>query len=59
MSFLRHIAQLFINFFSITQPSPETMNRAAIFIAVLLVGVLAILAAFVTSMTHFLHHSPS
>jgi len=39
MRLLRYIAAAFINFFSITQPSPEAQDRAAIYIAVMLVAV--------------------
>ena len=39
------IAQIFINTFGITQPTPENANRMAIFIGLLLAGVLLGLAA--------------
>lgn len=39
MRLLRYIAVAFINFFSITQPSPEAQDRAAIYIALMLVAV--------------------
>ncbi len=49
---LRYIAAGFINFFSITQPSPEAENRAAIYIAVMLLAVLAFVATVITFAAH-------
>jgi hypothetical protein len=57
MFILRYIATLFINFFSITQPNPESQNRAALYIAALLLGVGAFLAVIVTITVHVVHHS--
>jgi len=39
MRLLRYIAAAFINFFSITQPAPQALDRAAIYIAVMLLAV--------------------
>ncbi len=57
MFILRYIATLFINFFSITQPQPEAMNRAALYIAALLLAVLAFVVLVVTFVAHLLTHS--
>jgi hypothetical protein len=54
MRLLRYIATGFINFFSITQPSPEAENRAAIYIAVMLAAVLAFVITVVTIAAHVL-----
>ena len=48
MKLLRYIAAGFINFFSITQPKPESENRAAIYIALMLVAVLAFVVTVIT-----------
>ncbi len=39
MKLLLFLANAFINTFGITQPSPEQRNRMAVFIGVLLLGV--------------------
>jgi len=54
MKFLRYLATLFINFFSITQPSPEAADRAALYIAAMLLSVLAFVAIVVTIAVHIL-----
>lgn len=54
MKLLRLIATGFINFFSITQPPPEAMDRAALYIAAMLLGVLAFVAAIVGIAVHVL-----
>lgn len=36
------LAQIFVNAFGITQPTPENANRVAIFIGLLLAGVLLV-----------------
>ena len=38
---LRWLAAIFINTFGITRPTPETENRMAIFIGLLLAGLFA------------------
>ena len=47
MRVLRYIATGFINFFSITQPAPEAENRAALYIAAMLLAVLAFVVTVV------------
>jgi hypothetical protein len=54
MRLLRYIAAAFINFFSITAPPPEAENRAAIYIAVMLLAVLAFVAIVITLAAHIL-----
>ncbi len=54
MQLLRYIASAFINFFSITQPSPEDEDRAVWFIAFLLLGVLAFVATAAALAVHYL-----
>lgn len=54
MRLLRYIAIGFINFFSITQPSPENEDRAAWFIAIMLFAVLAVVATIATVAVHYL-----
>jgi len=56
MRFLRYIATLFINFFSITQPAPGTENRAALYIAIMLIAVAAFVVTVVTLGVHILRH---
>jgi hypothetical protein len=56
MFILRYIAHLFINFFSITQPTPDSENRAALYIAALLVGVLGFLAIVIAITAHVVNH---
>jgi hypothetical protein len=52
MRLLRYIATGFINFFSITQPSPEAENRIAIYIAIMLAAVLAFVLLVVSLAAH-------
>jgi hypothetical protein len=52
MRLLRYIATGFINFFSITQPSPEAEDRIAIYIAVMLAAVLAFVVAVISLAAH-------
>ncbi|WP_213806564.1 hypothetical protein [Granulicella sp. dw_53] len=52
MRLLRYIAAGFINFFSITQPPPEAENRAALYIAAMLLAVLAFVAIVITFAAH-------
>lgn len=56
MKLLRYIAAGFINFFSITQPSAEKEDRAAIFIAIMLLAVVAVVAGVVLFAAHVLLH---
>jgi hypothetical protein len=42
---LLYLANIFINTFGITQPSPKTANRAAWFIAIMLLGVILTVTA--------------
>jgi hypothetical protein len=55
MRLLRYIATGFINFFSITQPSPEEENRTAIYIAIMLASVLAFVVVVITLAAHILN----
>ena len=48
MKLLRFLANAFINTFGITQPSERTANRAAWFIAILLVLVIALVFGVAT-----------
>ncbi|MCU1320604.1 MAG: hypothetical protein JWM43_253 [Acidobacteriaceae bacterium] len=52
MKLLRYIAAGFINFFSITQPPPGSENRAAIYIALMLVAVLAFVITVIAIASH-------
>jgi hypothetical protein len=45
MNLLRFLASAFINFFGITQPSPEEETRASLFIAFLFLSMLVMLGA--------------
>ncbi len=54
MSFLRYISVAFINFFSITQPSRETQDRAAIYIAIMLAAVALFVVLMGTVVFHML-----
>jgi|HubBroStandDraft_2_1064218.scaffolds.fasta_scaffold902152_1 hypothetical protein len=54
MLLLRYIAVAFINFFSITQPPPEALDRAAIYIAVMLVAVAGFVILMGTVAFHLL-----
>jgi hypothetical protein len=42
---LLYLANIFINTFGITQPTPQTANRAAWFIAIMLLAVIVTVAA--------------
>jgi hypothetical protein len=53
MKFILLIANAFINTMGITQPSPEAANRAAKFIVVMLIAVLAMVASIVIIATHW------
>jgi hypothetical protein len=44
MKLLRYLANAFINTFGITQPTPQAANRAALFIAIMLLAVIATVA---------------
>jgi hypothetical protein len=54
MKFLRYIATAFINVFSITQPSPENEDRAAWFIAIMLLAVLGVVTTAAALTVHYL-----
>jgi hypothetical protein len=56
MKFILLIANAFINTMGITQPSPEAANRAAKFIVVMLIAVLAIVASIAIVATHWASH---
>jgi hypothetical protein len=56
MKFILLIANAFINTMGITQPSPETANRAAKFIVVMLIAVLAVVASIAIVATHWASH---
>ncbi len=56
MKVLRYIATGFINFFSITQPSPENEDRAAIFIAIMLAAVALFVGTAIFLAAHVLGH---
>jgi len=56
MRFLRFIAAGFINFFSITAPVPGQENRAALYIAAMLTGVLLFVVVAVSLAIHVLRH---
>jgi hypothetical protein len=45
MKFLLFIANAFINTMGITQPTPEAANRAAKFIVIMLLAVVALVAS--------------
>jgi hypothetical protein len=53
MKFILLIANAFINTMGITQPSPEAANRAAKFIVVMLIAVLAMVVSIVIIATHW------
>jgi hypothetical protein len=56
MKFLLVIANAFINTMGITQPSPEAANRAAKFIVIMLVAVLAAVASVAIIAIHWTSH---
>ena len=55
MKLLRWLANIFINTFGITQPSPEQEDRMAIFIAILLAAVLVGIAAVTLLLRNAIH----
>jgi hypothetical protein len=50
---LLYLANVFINTFGITQPTPKTANRAAVFIAIMLLGVIVTVAAVAIFTLHW------
>jgi uncharacterized membrane protein len=56
MKFILLIANAFINTMGITQPSPEAANRAAKFIVVMLLAVLAVVASIAIVAIHWASH---
>jgi ABC-type amino acid transport system permease subunit len=56
MKFLLLISNAFINTMGITQPSPESANRAAWFIVAMLATVLAAVATIAVVAIHFASH---
>ena len=56
MKFLLIISNAFINTMGITQPSPESANRAAWFIVTMLAAVLAAVATIAIVAVHFASH---
>jgi len=55
MNLLRYLTSAFINFFGITQPSPEEETRASLFIAFLFLSMLVMLGAILFFLVHFFH----
>jgi hypothetical protein len=53
MKFLLFIANAFINTMGITQPTPEAANRAAKFIVVMLLAVVAVVASIAIVAIHW------
>ena len=57
MKLLLYLANAFINTFGITQPTPQAANRAARFIAVMLLAVIATVASVAGfALYWFAHH---
>jgi ABC-type amino acid transport system permease subunit len=56
MKFLLLISNAFISTMGITQPSPESANRAAWFIVAMLAAVLAAVATIAIVAIHFASH---
>ncbi|HMF64404.1 MAG TPA: hypothetical protein VK608_09975 [Edaphobacter sp.] len=57
MKLLLYLANAFINTFGITQPAPKAANRAAWFIAIMLLAVIATVATVAGFALHwFTHH---
>jgi ABC-type amino acid transport system permease subunit len=56
MKFLILISNAFINTMGITQPSPETANRAAWFIVAMLTVVIAAVVTIAVLAIHFASH---
>jgi hypothetical protein len=55
MNILERLADVFVNTFGITQPSPETRRKASWFILALLIGTLAVVALAGTLIYRLLH----
>ena len=55
MRLLEALANIFINFFGITQPTDAQRRQAAWFIFALLVGALAVIVAVATVLYHAIH----
>ncbi|HMH13193.1 MAG TPA: hypothetical protein VK578_08810 [Edaphobacter sp.] len=53
MKLLLYLANVFINTFGITQPTPKTANRAAWFIAIMLLAVIATVASVAIFTLHW------
>ncbi|HWW23569.1 MAG TPA: hypothetical protein VNY78_06665 [Edaphobacter sp.] len=51
---LLYLANIFINTFGITQPSPKTANRAAWFIAIMLLAVIVTVATVAILTLHWI-----
>jgi ABC-type amino acid transport system permease subunit len=56
MKFIQFIANAFINTMGITQPSPQTANRAAWFIVIMLAAVLMAVATVAIIAVHIASH---
>jgi hypothetical protein len=56
MKFIQLIANAFINTMGITQPSPQTANRAAWFIVIMLTAVLAGVGTIAFLAIHLVSH---
>jgi len=56
MKFIQFIANVFINTMGITQPTPQTANRAAWFIFIMLSGVLAVIITIAIVAIHLASH---
>jgi hypothetical protein len=50
---LLYLANIFINTFGITQPTPKTANRAAWFIAIMLLAVIVTVATVAIFTLHW------
>jgi hypothetical protein len=50
---LLYLANVFINTFGITQPTPKTANRAAWFIAIMLLGVIVLVTTVAIFTLHW------
>ena len=51
---LLYLANAFINTFGVTQPTPKAANRAAWFIAIMLLGVIVTVAGVAVFTIHWL-----
>jgi flagellar basal body-associated protein FliL len=56
MKFIQFIANAFINTMGITEPSPQTANRAAWFIVIMLATVLMAVATVAIVAVHIASH---